>query len=224
GAGGRSEGKQWAPLPAPPPPPAHKVRSGAAKLARPLRTAAVTVTLVPGSNESYAGVIATARENIRFEVLGIPEVRPRSARTGGLIFEVAVPEKEAKAEALSLCLREVLQERAQVAHPTKNGEVRVSGLDNSVKAEEVAAICGCPFGGVRTGEIRRKLATVGRIKVGWCAASAEALKARPMQCYRCLEVGHTRRQQRRLLPTGRPTPGGRTQESVMRGLGLAGRA
>ncbi|KOC58734.1 hypothetical protein WH47_10102, partial [Habropoda laboriosa] len=37
----------------------------------------------------------------------------------------------------------------------------------------------------------RNLATVGRIKVGWCAARVEAHKARPMQCYRCLEVGHT---------------------------------
>ncbi|KOC58651.1 hypothetical protein WH47_05396, partial [Habropoda laboriosa] len=180
---------------------------------RPPKSAAVTLTVAKDGPETYAGVLATARANIRLEELGIPEVRPRRARTGGLILEVTGPEREAKAEALAKRLQEILQDRARVAHPTKCGELRVSGLDESVKAEEVAlAIAtfgGCSVEGVRTGTIRsspnglgtlwvrcplmvaRKLATTGRIRVGWISARVEALRARPLQCYRCLEVGHT---------------------------------
>ncbi|KOC58536.1 hypothetical protein WH47_10409, partial [Habropoda laboriosa] len=143
----------------------------------------------------------------------IPEVRPRRARTGGLILEVSGPEREIKAEALAKRLQEVLDGRAKVAHPTKHGELRVSGLDESVTTQEVAnAIAtfgGCQAEGVRTGLIRsspnglgtlwvrcplavaRKLATAGRLRVGWISARVEALRARPLQCYRCLEVGHT---------------------------------
>ncbi|KOC60077.1 hypothetical protein WH47_09448 [Habropoda laboriosa] len=119
----------------------------------------------------------------------------------------------AKAEALANRLQQVLEGRAEVAHPTKHGELRVSGLDDSVRPEEVAAaittIGGCSVEGVTTGSIRsspnglgtlwvrcplavaRKLATAGRIKVGWISARVEALRARPLQCYRCLEMGHT---------------------------------
>ncbi|KOC61195.1 hypothetical protein WH47_07094, partial [Habropoda laboriosa] len=177
------------------------------------KSAAVTFTVARDGPETYAGVLATAREKIRLEDLGIPEVHPRRARTGGLIFEVTGPEREAKAEALARRLQDVLQDRAKVAHPTKCGELRVSGLDDSVTAQEVATSIatfgGCSAKGVRTGVIRsspnglgtlwvtcplmvaRKLATAGRIRVGWISARVEALGARALQCYRCLEVGHT---------------------------------
>ncbi|KOC58580.1 hypothetical protein WH47_09096, partial [Habropoda laboriosa] len=177
------------------------------------RSAAVTLTVAPGGETTYAGILATAREKIKLQDLGIPEVRPRRARTGGIILEVSGPGREEKAEALAVRLREVLQDKARVAHPSKNGELRVSGLDDSVQPDEVAAavaeVGGCPVAGVRTGGIRsspnglgtlwvrcplaaaRKLAAAGRLRVGWVSARVEALKARPLQCYRCLEVGHT---------------------------------
>ena len=31
----------------------------------------------------------------------------------------------------------------------------------------------------------------GRIVIGWVAAKLEALKTRPMTCFRCFERGHT---------------------------------
>ncbi|KOC58604.1 hypothetical protein WH47_06856 [Habropoda laboriosa] len=202
--------------PTPPPQPQRPVQRkarGAALLSRPPRSAAVTLTVAPGSTATYAGIMATAREKIKIEELGITEVRPRRARTGALILEVAGPGREEKAEALATRLREVLHDTAKVAHPSKFGELRVSGLEDSAKPEEVAAAVaaagGCPVEGVRTGAIRsspnglgtvwvrcplaaaRKLATAGRLRVGWVAARVEALRARPLQCYRCLEKGHT---------------------------------
>ncbi|KOC58559.1 hypothetical protein WH47_09474 [Habropoda laboriosa] len=99
-------------------------------------SAAVTLTVVPGDAESYAGILATAREKIRIEDLGIPEVRPRRAKTGGLKLELSGPGREEKEEVLANRCRELLQDRAQVAHPTKTGEVRVSGLDDSAKPKD----------------------------------------------------------------------------------------
>lgn len=43
-----------------------------------------------------------------------------------------------------------------------------------------------------TGAIR-KLAQAGRIPIGWSTAKIGAIARRPLQCYRCLEIGHVRR-------------------------------
>lgn len=86
--------------------------------------------------------------------------------------------------------------------------LRVTGLDDSVtRAEVIGALAregGCAEGDVKAGEIRRsppdwalfgatkKAADKGRILVGWVAARVEILAPRLLQCYRCLEQGHTR--------------------------------
>ncbi|XP_076224453.1 uncharacterized protein LOC143174604 [Nomia melanderi] len=38
----------------------------------------------------------------------------------------------------------------------------------------------------------RKLAITGILVVGWVQATVAPLQAQPLQCYRCLEMGHTR--------------------------------
>lgn len=38
----------------------------------------------------------------------------------------------------------------------------------------------------------RRVVRKGVISIGWIALPVEALPARPMQCYRCLEYGHSR--------------------------------
>nr|XP_033342844.1 uncharacterized protein LOC117229950 [Megalopta genalis] len=102
----------------------------------------------------------------------------------------------------------------KVAHPIKNADLRVRGLVDSTTPAEVATavarVGGCDQGDVRTSEIRsppsglgtlwvqcpaaaaRKVAVAGKITVGWTLATVEALSARPLQCYRCLGLGHTR--------------------------------
>ncbi|CAK9834490.1 Uncharacterized 50 kDa protein in type I retrotransposable element R1DM [Anthophora retusa] len=102
----------------------------------------------------------------------------------------------------------------KVANPTKSAEIRLRGLDDSVQPQEVvaavAAFTGCPEAEVRVGRIRltsismgtlwvrcpltaaRKMVSAGRITVGWCSVRVEPLAPRQLQCYRCLEFGHTR--------------------------------
>ena len=91
-------------------------------------------------------------------------------------------------------------------------EIRIKGLDMTVQPEEVqqavAAAGGCSLEEVKVGEIRKKsprgmgtawvqcpapaakvLLDKGRI-VGWVSARVEALKTRPITCFRCLRTGH----------------------------------
>ena len=79
-------------------------------------------------------------------------------------------------------------------------------------AAAVAAEGGCTIGEVKTGEIKKrsprgmgsvwvqcpttaakKVAGKGKITIGWVAARVEALAARPIICFKCMERGHTAR-------------------------------
>lgn len=188
----------------------------APRLPRVPGAAAITVTAQGGEGGlSLKDAMSRVRENIRMEDLGIEEVNPKRAATGGLILEVPGPESAEKADRLAALMREVLEGTGvRVARPTKSAEIRVQGLDDSITPEEVARAValagGCAEGDVRAGVARRaptglyavwvrvplsaarKLAESGKIRVGWVSARVEVLAARPLQCYRCLEVGHTR--------------------------------
>lgn len=183
--------------------------------ARPPRTAAITLTAVGGEANELAKAMSKVRRELVLEDFDIAELRPRRAMTGGLVLEVPGPERASKADQLARRMEEVLEgTNVRVARPTKRGEIRLHGLDDSVTEDEartaLAAVGGCPAEDVKVGKIRlssaglgsiwaqlplaavRKLAAGGKVRVGWVAARVEVLAARPIQCYRCLEVGHTR--------------------------------
>ncbi|XP_049871993.1 uncharacterized protein LOC126380845 [Pectinophora gossypiella] len=192
-------------------------KSGPVKL-HPPRTAAVVLTLQPGAEEngaSYAGVLAQARARIKLDELGIGAVRFRRAVTGARILEVTGSTSNEKADSLAQKLREVLDEDVvRVNRPIRSAEMRISGLDDSVTAEDLVAAVAragqCAADQVKPGEIRRdktglgsvwlrcpvaaakKVSEGGRLLVGWVAAQVKLLETRPMRCYRCLETGHVR--------------------------------
>ncbi|XP_049870366.1 uncharacterized protein LOC126369845 [Pectinophora gossypiella] len=192
-------------------------KSGPVKL-RPPRTAAVVLTLQPGAEEkgaSYAGVLAEARSKIKLDEMGIGAVRFRRAVTGARILEVSGTSSIEKADSLAQKLREALNEDVvRINRPTKMAEMRITGLDDSVTAEDlvaaVARVGQCASDQIKPGEIRRdktglgsvwlrcpvfaakKVSEGGRLLVGWVAAQVKLLETRPMRCYRCLEPGHVR--------------------------------
>ncbi|XP_070165623.1 uncharacterized protein [Polyergus mexicanus] len=119
------------------------------------------------------------------------------------------------ADRLAESLRGVLEGTGvRVARPTKFAEMRLRGLDSSVTLgearEALMALGGLGGGDLRVGEIRRfssgpgtmwvrapavfirRLAVAGRVRVGWTWAQVEVLRARPLQCFRCLAIGHVR--------------------------------
>ncbi|XP_049871151.1 uncharacterized protein LOC126370360 [Pectinophora gossypiella] len=186
-----------------------------AKLRAP-KTAAVTLTLLPGAEDrgvSYASILSDAKQRVRLADLNIESMRFRRAATGARMLEVSGEDSAEKADALASKLREVLSpEAVRVARPVKCAEIRVTDLDDSVDAIEVAeAIArdgGCPVDAIKYGRIvvgprgdgalwlscpvtaAKKVTDTGRVLVGWTSARVRLLAPRPIRCYRCLESGH----------------------------------
>ncbi|XP_052758247.1 uncharacterized protein LOC128202330 [Galleria mellonella] len=185
---------------------------------KPPRSAAVIITLDPEAERegvAYANVLAEAKRRIDLRALGIEDMRFRTAITGGKVLEVPGADGAEKADVLASKLREFIPENmAKISRPVKSAEMRISGLDDSVTSEEVAAAVaregGCQVDQVRVGEVRRtrsgvgtcwvkaplqavkKMTVAGRVRIGWVSAKAELLRQRPLRCFRCLEEGHVR--------------------------------
>jgi hypothetical protein len=182
-------------------------------LPRAPRTSAVTLTLSEGAKMSYADVVATAREKITLEEIGVGAVGMKKTMTGAILIRVPGDKDGGKASLLATRLAEVLDPTAvKIEDPTRTAELRVVGIDISVKKEELrqalASAAGCSSAEGQVGEIgisrgglgsawikcpvagARKLAQEGKVKLGWSIAKVIAIPKRPLQCYRCLEMGH----------------------------------
>ncbi|XP_053989810.1 translation initiation factor IF-2-like [Hylaeus volcanicus] len=183
--------------------------------ARVPKTAAVSLTVAPGSAMTYSEVMTKAVAGVRLRDVGVTGIRYRKGQTGSSILEIPGPDSAAGADRLAGRLAELFASTdVRVSRPIKSAEARVSGLDESVTADgvaaAVAAVTGCPVDRVQTGIIRRSgsglgtvwlrcpaaamraLLAAGRLLVDWSSARVEALPARALRCFRCLELGHVR--------------------------------
>ena len=101
-----------------------------------------------------------------------------------------------------------------MAAPTRTAELRVVGIDISINKDELrqalAHAAGCGGAEVQVEEIgtsrnglgsawircpvagARKLAQTGKVILGWSTAKVIAIPRRPLQCFKCLELGHVR--------------------------------
>jgi len=180
---------------------------------RPLRTAAVQLSCLPGQ---YAETMRLAREKVNLRGLGIEELRPRRARTGALLLEIPGANRAGKADALARELQGVLHDRdgVVVSRPIKTEEIRLKDVEDSISAVEVAeavALIGeCQTTEVRVGPIRRRTNELGtfwvrypllaanrllrksHIQLGWTRTRIEVHPERPTACFKCLQVGHVR--------------------------------
>lgn len=185
-----------------------------ARLRKPPRTASVAVTgKIDGV--SYANILKKAREGISLSELGIENTRIRKGINGGVIIEIPGPEGKERADTLAKQLRDVLKdEEVKVTPLSIRAEIRISGFDDSVTADEIlytiADKGGCSIDEVKVGTIRwmnnglgttwaqcpllvaTKLIESGKIRVGWTIARVEILQKRPLQCYKCWAYGHVR--------------------------------
>lgn len=178
---------------------------------RPPRAAAVTLTCPP---DKYSEVMEKARAEINLDEIGITALRPKRARTGALVLEVPGPEGVSRAKALKDKLQNAVgdMEGVKVARPVKTMDIRVKDVTEPTKMEEVrralVAAGECDDEDVKVGPARvatnglytvwarcpiaaaNKVIARGRLQVGWWQVRVEALKTRPLACYKCLEVGH----------------------------------
>jgi len=188
----------------------------------PRRTAAITLSLLPPPEgqqgetiTSMAEVLKVAKEKIDLKEMGIEYLRPKRAVTGALILEVPGEGSSLKADNLAAKLSQVVRDLGvKVARPVKCVELRVTKLDDAATCENIALaiaeLGGCAPADIKVAPPRRaaqglfaawvrcpetaayRVAKAGKVTVGWAQAKVESLKARPLQCYRCLEFGHTR--------------------------------
>ncbi|KAL0882750.1 hypothetical protein ABMA27_016301 [Loxostege sticticalis] len=182
---------------------------------RPPRSTAVVLTVQPGADErgvTYEKAISEAKRRIDISELGIEAVRFRRAVTGATIIEIPGATSNDKADSLAARLKQIFEEGdVKISRPTKCSELRVSGLDDAVTAEEIAAAVAklgdCPVEQVKVGTPRSdhtglfaswvrcpvaaaKKVVEGRLLVGWVAARVKLLPNREMRCFKCLEAGH----------------------------------
>jgi len=177
-------------------------------------TAAVALTCEEGG-PTYAEALRKARERVSLADLNIERTRIRRAATGAMLIEIPGEGTKEKADELATRLKTALADlNVRVTRPMRLAELKISGLDDSITKIDVAIALGEAGGTswlqIKVGEIRRtqrglgmmwarcpleaaiKVAESGRLIVGWSSARVELLKRRPLQCYRCLAVGHVR--------------------------------
>lgn len=177
-------------------------------------TAAIVVDCAPGRGEE---ILREARRKIQLQDLGINNgMRCRKGITGATVFEIEGEERRQKAINLERKLRETFigREDVKIYVPTKMAEIKIIGMEESTtKGEIVEAIIeltGCSFTEIRVNGIkanRNGLATAWvkcpitaankiireeGIKIGWVKARTVLLRARPLQCYRCMRFGHVK--------------------------------
>jgi hypothetical protein len=177
----------------------------------------VTLTLSEGAktNTTYAEIITTARRSIPPTEIGVKSIGMRKAVTGAIIIEVPGNKGREKALQLATHLTKVPDPTAvNVAAPTRTAQLKIAGIDISIEKEELrqalvlaaesgvaeiqvgeigasrsglgAAYVKCPVAGVRN------LAQAGKVAFGWSTARVIAIPKRPLQCEKCLELGHVR--------------------------------
>lgn len=125
------------------------------------RTAAIQISCRQGTQ--YADVLKEAKEKIDIDQLGIPELRPKRARTGALLLEIPGKDGTIKANELAGKLKEVLQNNNNVliTRPEKMADIRIRDLVESTARMEVinrfAEIGECDINSIRMGEISQSL-------------------------------------------------------------------
>ena len=188
------------------------------KVAKQPKTMAVMITLTTDAvakGVSYAQALERAQQGVNLVQLGITEgLTVRQAMSGARLLELSAAHSSEQADMLAERLRVVLDGVAVVTRPHKNASLRLVGLDDSVTKEKlITAVANtgcCPVNAITVSELllgpRRMMSAVvrcpcdsaktivdkGRILVGWSSAKVQVLEERPMRCFKCLSLGHTR--------------------------------
>lgn len=164
---------------------------------------------------SYASVLREARSGVSLKELDIVFMRMRRSYAGGLLLQISGKDAERKAGLLANRLGDLFSERegVRISLPRRTEEVRLRGFLEYTSREEViqgiVAATGCSqldfkvgdiciankwgFGSVwlRCPAVAARILTRDGLLVGLTRLTASLLSRRPMQCFRCLEFGHT---------------------------------
>lgn len=194
-------------------PGAPTVTQGARKQ---LRTAAITIKCPEGS-PNYSEMMRLLRAKIKpKEQFGINRIFTRSARSGGMVVEVPLTDDgRKKASLLAEEMRKHVPADVRIDCPIRKTEVRITGIDGTITPAEItskiAELTGQPSADIRIGRVAKqgrsssaviamhpdsaiRLSNMRRIDLGWSTATIKTMEERPIQCFRCLQFGHIKRE------------------------------
>ncbi|XP_025267152.1 uncharacterized protein LOC112638881 [Camponotus floridanus] len=86
---------------------------------------------------SYAEALQKVRANISLKDLDIQNPRIRKGISGITIIEISGPENEEKANRLANEMQKMLAREALISRPCIKGELKLSGLDESITTDEI---------------------------------------------------------------------------------------
>ncbi|XP_026727803.1 uncharacterized protein LOC113493954 [Trichoplusia ni] len=169
---------------------------------------------------TYETVLREARETIDLKKMGVDmevdPIRIRRTQTGARVLELPQNVGREAADGMAEELRARYGGDVRVTRPVRCAELRVSNLDDSVTQQEILDVAArqsqCAPDQLKVGDLRpsyggkfsavlkcpleaaSKLVTTKTQKflVGWSSARVVQLETRPMKCFRCLALGHTR--------------------------------
>ncbi|XP_026746994.1 nucleolar protein dao-5-like [Trichoplusia ni] len=169
---------------------------------------------------TYATVLTKARAGVDLNAMGIDmavdPIRIRKAQTGARVLELPKNVGQEAADEMAKKLEAIYAGDVRVTRPVRCAELRVSNLDDSVTREEILGVAArqsqCAPDRLKVGDLRpspgQKFSAVlkcpleavprlvttktQKFLVGWSSATVVQMEARPMKCYRCLALGHTR--------------------------------
>ncbi|XP_026330913.1 uncharacterized protein LOC113238291 [Hyposmocoma kahamanoa] len=165
----------------------------------PSKSAAVVISLLPEATQkgvTYAQALAEAEARVDLAGLGIEGVKfrqvhwqPTGWRNSSALYLTDWPASP-DPQILRISASRVLTTQKVAAAVVRTGQCTT----DLVKVLEIrpgpggmgSVIVQCPISTAKT------LAEAGRILVGWSSAKVQALEQRPLRCYRCLGLGHTR--------------------------------
>ncbi|XP_067214592.1 uncharacterized protein [Linepithema humile] len=208
----KAEGIKAVPKPPPPPPSQEGGRKKGGKKRKNPRTAAITLTCPEGE---YSATVRQMREKISLKNLGISgKMTLGNAQTGAMLVQLSGPDRKAEADRLAKSMVDLFADNPEIriARPQKMGEIRISGTDPSVTPEDITRVVAelgeCSPADIKVGDLKTsgrgirsawvrcplevaiKATKTGQIAIGWFPFKVELLDARPLQCHRCLEMGH----------------------------------
>ncbi|XP_026747022.1 actin cytoskeleton-regulatory complex protein PAN1-like [Trichoplusia ni] len=169
---------------------------------------------------TYATVLTKARAGVDLNAMGVDmaadPIRIRKAQTGARVLQLPKNVGQEAADEMAKKLEAIYGGDVRVTRPVRCAELRVSNLDDSVTKDEVRDVAArqsqCAPDRIKVGDLRpspgQKFSTVlkcpleavprlvttrtQKFLVGWSSATVVQLEARPLKCYRCLALGHTR--------------------------------
>lgn len=178
------------------------------------RPAAVSITT--RGNTSHKEVMIKAKKEISLRDIGIDNCKIRTGFTGGIVLEIPGQDADKKADILAERLRGLYpgNEDVRINRPKIKAEIKIVGIDESVSHDEIKeamSLAGnCVPNDVKISATRRtnrgtglawiqcpveaamKILENKNIIIGWTTVTCALLESRPLRCFRCLELGHSR--------------------------------